>query len=89
MLSARASVEAAFYDRQDARNAEHIASGNETASVIAPTPANSNPTTTRSGTSSKQYYRYSSLLQPYDPLGIAAGLSVTANAALNPADPDL
>ncbi|QBY01169.1 ABC transporter permease [Rhodophyticola sp. CCM32] len=73
---------AEFYDRQDARNAERIAEGEEPRY--------------RSFTGAPTYYQqiwisiktvfFGFLLATFVavPLGIAAGLSVTANAALNP-----
>ncbi|WP_448329804.1 ABC transporter permease [Sulfitobacter sp. M13] len=76
--------EAAFYDRQDARNAEHIASGNE--DRVRDRAYTGKPTYYDQIWTSIKTVLFGFLIASAVaiPLGIAAGLSVTANAALNP-----
>ena len=76
--------EAAFYDRQDARNAEHIASGNE--DRVRDRAYTGKPTYYDQIWTSIKTVLFGFLIASAGaiPLGIAAGLSVTANAALNP-----
>ncbi|MBQ0718100.1 MAG: ABC transporter permease [Sulfitobacter litoralis] len=76
--------EAAFYDRQDARNAEHIASGNE--DRFRDRAYTGKPTYYDQIWTSIKTVLFGFLIASAVaiPLGIAAGLSVTANAALNP-----
>ena len=76
--------EAAFYDRQDAHNAEHIASGNE--DRVRDRAYTGKPTYYDQIWTSIKTVLFGFLIASAVaiPLGIAAGLSVTANAALNP-----
>ena len=76
--------EAAFYDRQGARNAEHIASGNE--DRVRDRAYTGKPTYYDQIWTSIKTVLFGFLIASAVaiPLGIAAGLSVTANAALNP-----
>ena len=76
--------EVAFYERQDARNAEHIANG-ETDNVRDRIYTGKPTYYDQIWTSIKTVF-FGFLIASIVaiPLGIAAGLSVTANAALNP-----
>ncbi len=76
--------EVAFYERQDARNAEHIANG-ETDKVRDRIYTGKPTYYDQIWTSIKTVF-FGFLIASIVaiPLGIAAGLSVTANAALNP-----
>jgi len=76
--------EAAFYERQEARNAKHIASGN--ADRVRDRAYTGKPTYYDQIWTSIKTVLFGFLIASIVaiPLGIAAGLSVTANAALNP-----
>lgn len=76
--------EAAFYERQEVRNAKHIASGN--ADRVRDRAYTGKPTYYDQIWTSIKTVLFGFLIASIVaiPLGIAAGLSVTANAALNP-----
>jgi len=76
--------EAAFYERQKARNAKHIASGNP--DRVRDRAYTGKPTYYDQIWTSIKTVLFGFLIASIVaiPLGIAAGLSVTANAALNP-----
>jgi nitrate/nitrite transport system permease protein len=76
--------EAAFYERQDARNAEHIANGDT--DKVRDRIYTGKPTYYDQIWTSIKTVFFGFLIASIFaiPLGIAAGLSVTANAALNP-----
>ncbi len=79
-----AEKEAAFYERQDARNAEHIANGDT--DRVRDRVYTGKPTYYDQIWTSIQTVFFGFLLASIIaiPLGIMAGLSATANAALNP-----
>ncbi len=76
--------EAAFYERQDARNAEHLANGD--ADRVRDRIYTGKPTYYDQIWTSIKTVFFGFLIASIVaiPLGIAAGLSATANAALNP-----
>lgn len=76
--------EAAFYERQEVRNAKHIASGNP--DRVRDRAYTGKPTYYDQIWTSIKTVLFGFLIASIVaiPLGIAAGLSVTANAALNP-----
>jgi len=81
--------EVAFYERQDARNAEHIANGDT--DKVRDRAYTGKPTYYDQIWTSIKTVFFGFLIASIIaiPLGIAAGLSVTANAALNPLIHDL
>ena len=76
--------EVAFYERQDARNAEHIANGDT--DKVRDRAYTGKPTYYDQIWTSIKTVFFGFLIASIIaiPLGIAAGLSITANAALNP-----
>ena len=80
---------AAFYERQDARNAKLIANGNE--DKVKQRVYTGKPTYYDQIWTSIQTVFFGFLIATIIavPLGIMAGLSPTASAAMNPTDPDI